>query len=506
MHFSISFIILIIVVVIIFCIQCIFFNNTRKNIRQLGSFFPSQDALSVEDFVLDAETLKKNDELSKYLENPTKWEESNDAQKNTSGGDGLMKVSLICVSLNEKDKAKYASFIEVIRKTNTYLCKNVGTSADFSLIKDICERSIEVKEGEIQNTLSSPLYMGLGGTFIGIITGVFGVNLEKLKGGDINSVQDLLIGVGAAMVASLMGLVFTVINSTLGYKAAVAKADTDKDNYYDFIQRELMPTLSTSVASSLNALKSVLGNFVDSFGGNLDQYAKSIGVLNENIRNEKEVLEEINKLNLTTTAAKMAKTFESLKEASEAVDVFKSYEQSLVGTMGNVTESLRVMNDTVDEFKRVKAEFRDFSQALKVVVQNQDKATQLQIQFKNAIEKNFPSGSVGREIWEKEYDELFKASKKMSDELSAQLEQSTKYIQSFVAGNNDFFSGISQIRNFMGQLAKYADLQSACYADLKSEITEMRRDNKALQAETAAVGKSIIEAIQVMTATIKSLK
>ena len=58
----------------------------------------------------------------------------------------------------------------------------------------------------------------------------------------------------------------------------------------------------------------------------------------------------------------------------------------------------------------------------------------------------------------------------------------------------------------MQQLANYAGVQSSCYNDLKKEINEMRKDNRNLQAETASMNKSILEAIQLMTATIKSLR
>lgn len=506
MAHSLVFILLIIIVVCILILQYHSFSQTGKNINQLNSFFPEIDKLSVKNFRLNAELLSDNKKLATFLENPD-GSIDEDALQEAEDDTKYVNVSLICVSNSVHDNTdKYAPFLDIIRKTNTYLCKNVGTSADFSLIKDICERSLDIKEEEIQNSLNAPLYMGLGGTFLGIITGVFGVEINKLQAGDLDSVSSLLQGVGIAMIASFIGLIFTVINSTFKYKGASANADTNKDDYFNFIQRELMPTLSTSVASSLNALKNVLGNFTNSFGGNLSQYAQSIGVLNENIKNEKEVLEEINKLNLTSTATKMAKTFDSLKNSADALDVFKSYEQSLANAMNNTAETLDKMNESVNEFKKVKDEFRDFSEALKIAVQNQDKATQLQMQFKNAIEKNFPSGSIGREIWGKEYDELFKASKKMSDNLSQQLQLSTLHIKNFVESNNDFFSSIFQITNLMNELTQYANLQSSCYNDLKKEITDMRRDNKSLQAENAALNKSILEAIQLMTSTIKSLK
>lgn len=505
MENTIALVILIVIVAVIICLQAWKFSDTFKRINDLFGFFPETDDLEVKPFRLAKYMLKDKEELDKFVENPSEWTDYDESQKNTDEYENYMKVSLICMK-SSADKDKHSEFMNVVHKTNVYLCKNVGTSADFELIKDICERRIEIIEGEIQNTLNAPLYMGLGGTFLGIITGVFGVNIKKLQGGDISSISGLLQGVGIAMLASFIGLALTVFNSIFRYRAASAKIDTDKDNYYDFIQRELMPTLSTSVASSLNALKSVLGNFVDSFGGNLDKYTQSISTLNENIKNEKEVLQEINKLNLTSTATKMAKTFDSLKDAADSLEVFKSYEQSLSAAMNGTAATLQRMNDTVDEFKSVKSEFKDFSHALRVAVQNQDKATQLQMQFKNAIEQNFPSGSAGREIWEKEYDELFKASKKMSDDLSEQLKESSKYISNFVESNKEFFGGISQLQQTMQQLANYAGVQSSCYNDLKKEINEMRKDNRNLQAETASMNKSILEAIQLMTATIKSLR
>ena len=94
----------------------------------------------------------------------------------------------------------------------------------------------------------------------------------------------------------------------------------------------------------------------------------------------------------------------------------------------------------------------------------------------------------------------------MSDDLSEQLKESSKYISNFVESNKDFFGGISQLQQTMQQLANYAGVQSSCYNDLKKEINEMRKDNRNLQAETASMNKSILEAIQLMTATIKSLR
>lgn len=211
----------------------------------------------------------------------------------------------------------------IINRTNEYLCKNTGTSADLGVLEDICDSQKETLEDEIQNSLNVPLYLGLAGTFIGIITGLLGVDFDQIFGNsnNLNGLQHLLYGIVAAMCASLLGLGFTVYNSAVTYKAAVSKCDNGKGNYMNFLRRELMPLLSNSMASSLNSLKGVLGHFVDKFGRNLDAYADSAELLNDNLEKQHLVLAEINKLSLTRTANKIAETFMQLKDSSDALAV-----------------------------------------------------------------------------------------------------------------------------------------------------------------------------------------
>jgi hypothetical protein len=185
-----------------------------------------------------------------------------------------------------KDDSCSEAFMEVIEETNAYLCKNVGTSADFTLLQDICERKIDTLESQISSTINSPLYLGLAGTFVGIIIGLIGIafNVDALfNSGDMSPLRNLLLGVGLAMIASLFGLGLMIWNTSVNYKKAIVGCDLNKNAYYDFLRRELMPVLSNSMASSLNSLKSVLGEFIGKFGHNLDAYANSAELLNDNI-------------------------------------------------------------------------------------------------------------------------------------------------------------------------------------------------------------------------------
>jgi biopolymer transport protein ExbB/TolQ len=178
---------------------------------------------------------------------------------------------------------EHKQFKEIIDSTNAYLRKNKGAAADFGILKGISERHLEKFDNEIGNLINVPLYIGLGGTFVGIIIGLLGISFSDSQSAitiSTESISQLLNGVVAAMSASL---VFTVINYSVMYKSAVYQNDSDRNVYYDFLQRELLPSLNTGVAKSLGNLNVVLNQFLAKFGENMDDYRDSGKLLNDNL-------------------------------------------------------------------------------------------------------------------------------------------------------------------------------------------------------------------------------
>lgn len=486
---SIGLIIAIAAVIVVMVLQASSFMKTRTQIKKLKSFFPCIDTLSLKDSSLSKEILKDSIKLKEFINNiPSK-------QTHEEGNfeDDYIDVSLITMEANGNN-----NFASVIVKTNVYLCKNVGTSADFSVLKEICEHRIDTLEDEIHNSLNTPLYLGLAGTFIGIITGLLGVDFTEILGESksLDGLQHLLYGVIVAMIASLLGLGFTVYNSTVSYKQAINTTDIGKEEFYDFLRRELMPVLSNSMASSLNSLKGVLGHFVDKFGRNLDVYADSAALLNDNLEKQHLVLEEINQLSLTRTANKIAETFVALKDSAESLDVFKSYQTQLNSTMKGVCEVVEKVDDVIGKFE-------DFGLGLTTVVKNQNLSSELQQEFKQAIKTHFPTGSEGRDIWRKEFDYLMEEAKSVSENLSSQLSTSTEYIQNFVSNNNEFFDSFEKMKEIITTLVQYTQVQAECYKDLKDEVLNLRKDYKDAQIESIDLNKSILKAVETMTTILK---
>lgn len=479
------------VVLVVIALQVFSFLKTKKNITELRDLFKEVDNLSLKETSVTSDVLRNKSSLQKFLENiPSRIEEGLD--------EDYINLSLI---VSQKEGMPKGRLGKIIHRTNEYLCKNTGTSADLSALRDISDNQKGALEDDIQNSLNVPLYLGLAGTIVGIITGHIGVDFNQIFGttSNLDGLQHLLYGVVATMFASLLGLGFTVYNSAISYKNAVSKSNEGTEEYINFLRRELMPLLSNSMASSLNSLKGVLGHFVDKFGRNLDAYADSTELLNDNLEKQHLVLSEINKLSLTQTANKIAETFIQLKESADSLNVFRTYQKQLNSTIANVS-------GMVNQIQTIIGNFNDFATGLSVVISNQNKTTELQREFQEAITIHFPTGGDARDVWRKEFDMLISEGKTVSENLSTQLTVSTEYIKNFIANNKDFFDTFDKFKEVLDTMVQYTQVQAECYKDLRREILNLRKDYKDAQMESIDLHKSMLKAIDSMTKALDEIR
>ena len=493
---NIGLIVALVVVAIVIILQITSFVKTRLKIGELKNLFEHVEDLFLKETSLTPSVLRSKSSLQKFLANiPNRHVKTEDDEDD--------RIDYTDLSLLALSGGKHADgrFGVIVNRTNEYLCKNTGTSADLGILEDICDNQKNALEDEIHNSLNVPLYLGLAGTFIGIITGLWGIDFKQMfgAGGELTGLQHLLYGVVVAMSASFLGLGFTVFNSAVTYKDAVSKSNEGKEEYMDFLRRELMPLLSNSMASSLNSLRGVLGHFVDKFGRNLDAYADSAELLNDNLEKQHLVLQEINKLSLTRTANKIAETFLQLKDSSDSLAVFQTYQQQLNSTIANVS-------GMVNQIQTLLGKFDEFTAGLSVVVSNQNKTTELQREFQEAITTHFPTGSEARDAWRKEFDIFISEGKQVSESLSTQLTASTEHIQNFVNNNKEFFDTFEKMKAVLAEMVQYTQVQADCYKDLKGEILNLRKDYKDAQQESIELHKATLKAVDAMTKAIKDIQ
>ena len=478
-------------------LQLFVFANVFSKIKKYEKFFPNSfKEIQIKKFFITKFVLSEPTEFDNYLDSLSKdvqiINESEEAEE----------VELLVIP--DSTKINHFHFSEVIKSTNAYLCKNKGASADFNILKDTCERHLEKVDNEIGNLINVPLYIGLAGTFVGIIIGLWGIDFTATTEGTTTtissaSIGQLLNGVIAAMFASLIGLTFTVINSALFYKPAAYKNDTDKNHYYDFLQRELLPYLNIGVSKSLGSFKDVLNHFIIKFGQNMNDYKDSGQLLNDNLEKQQTVLEEINKLNLTRTSNKIAEVFVGLKESSEHLEKFQTYQKGLNGYVDKTEKVAHEMNVIIKEFK-------DFNNNLKVISNNSVATIELQKQFKDSLEKHFPTIKDHREVWRTQVDELNQDIKEVYKELNSYFKTSTEQIQSFIGNNNNFFTGINEIQNAIKIFVDNSSIQKDEFSVLKNQIVNMRNDFKDSQKQSIDTNKALIEAIIDLKKTISMIE
>jgi signal transduction histidine kinase len=220
---------------------------------------------------------------------------------------------------------------KIIYTINTYLLRNSGATPDFNLVRDIAERNSDAVEGGINSTISIPLYLGLLGTLLGIVFGLSHISGLSVHGGESSSamldqaIPVLLGGVKVAMIASFTGLLLTIVHSGVFYRQAKAANDSKKNEFFSFLQIELLPLLSHNINEALYSLQTNLLTFNREFGHNIQRLD---GLMNRNyeaLKAQEQFMETLSKMDIMEFAAANVKVLNSLKTAVRSFSDFNDY-------------------------------------------------------------------------------------------------------------------------------------------------------------------------------------
>ena len=207
---------------------------------------------------------------------------------------------------------------------NNYLLNNYGAGVNFSIIKDIIDREVEMKDEEISNSVTTPLYLGLAATMVGIIFGLFA--MPELNGDHFSNAIDALIsGVKLAMIGSLFGLVCTTALSSFFYKNAKKCVEEDKNNQLSYLMGTLLPELIKAEDTGVSGLKHSLNEFSKKATDIVLQLKVASAQTGENIRKQLDVISKIETLNIVRISRMNLEVFEKLEKNMSALDSFSNY-------------------------------------------------------------------------------------------------------------------------------------------------------------------------------------
>lgn len=379
---------------------------------------------------------------------------------------------------------------------NDYLGNSQGSVIDYNILKDAVDRNCETIEDEINAQMPVPLYCGLAGTMAGVIVGLFSLLSEDsisnlmtsgsksvesatlAMNGAASGINDLLAGVALAMVASILGIVLTTVNSVL-FKQFKRQEEEGKNKFLSWVQSILLPELPNDISDSFSMFVDNLNRFNDTFRENTRGLGHTLEQINGAYSTQADIIKTIQQMNVTRMATANVKVLNALSDCTDKLEQFNVYLNSIQGytneieafrqqlsSEANMVYLLMEMKDTLSSiknfFRTELGEIDQRKQAIRNSVDNVD------TYVNEALEK-LKSSSVTS------VDDLKKAIDDQSEGLKNFLDQEKQMLQDMSQEvRNEFDRQISQIPNLAKRLEDITKVPSQLES-LSGSIAESNR-------------------------------
>ncbi len=309
---------------VIIC-QFIISRKVFKSIRELKEIF--RERLSVISGYIDRSDLSKKEKAVADIV-------FTDPVKEESPGELPFGGQKVRISVTE------TSGTGIIRRIkediNLYLLNNYGAAVNFSIIKDIIDREVDVMDEEISNSLPTPLYLGLAATMVGIIFGLFA--MPESNGQHFTEGIDALVnGVKLAMLGSLSGLACTTILSSFVYKNAKRQISRDKNEQISYLQATLLPELVKAEDTGVSGLKASLDRFARMATDISDNVLIAANQTGKNLTLQNEVIDKVGKLDVMKISEANLELFNRLESNMVTFNKFSEY----ISLMSQISDNLR---------------------------------------------------------------------------------------------------------------------------------------------------------------------
>lgn len=321
-------------IVLIICViiyQFIHSRNVFLSIEELKGIFNNR--IIIKNGFIEKANLRKKE---KSLEDIVFIEENNENADDLFSDQRIVKISIA-------DTTGKGIIKRICGDINNYLLNNYGATVNFSMIKDIVDREVDIKDEEISHSVPTPLYFGLAATMIGIIFGLF--SMPELNGDHFSKGIDALInGVKLAMFGSLSGLACTTILSSFFYKQAKKQVLSEKNKQISYLQAMLLPELLKAEESGISGLKASIDRFArDTTGMATILYnttlktESNLKIQNEIIVTQKEIIQKIESIGVTRVSKANLELLEKLEKNIQSFNQFANY----LELMGRISVQLQ---------------------------------------------------------------------------------------------------------------------------------------------------------------------
>lgn len=290
-------------------------------------------------------------------------------------GDGNSVAKSVKIKEVAKEDAELRNLIDDI---NAYIMKSKGTVA-FSIIQNKTERRITMLYEIATSKLSFPTHIGLMGTFAGVFVGLSAFLIGTWTSGEItdSNIQSLISGVLVSMLTSCVGI-WLLIRSHNEASEATNQIDRDKNDFYEWVQNELMPSVDVSMVEAIGKLHETIDNFEPTFSRVISQFKdafkdvtgafgtdfrQSVKVVADAVRTMGRNMDKVNtnielqdKLLETMKSSQLAKGMNAFVEASQRFS-------EITGSLDQFERARRIMLVAAQETINIQ---KDFNESLQI--------------------------------------------------------------------------------------------------------------------------------------------
>lgn len=250
---------------------------------------------------------------------------------------------------------KDAELMNLIDDINAYIKKSKGTVA-FSIIQNKTERRISMLYEIATSKLSFPTHIGLMGTFAGVFIGLIMFLIGTMAVGGItdSSIQSLITGVLVSMATSCCGIWLLILSHRLASEAT-NQIDHDKNDFYEWVQNELMPTVDVSMVEAIGKLHETIDKFEPTFSGVISQFKGAFKDVTNAFGTEFRKSVQVVASAVNTMGNNMDKVNKNIDLQSNLLDTLKS--NQLVRGMDSFVEASKRFTDitgSLDQFERAR--------------------------------------------------------------------------------------------------------------------------------------------------------
>lgn len=427
----------------------------------------------------------------------------------------------------------------LILEVNRYIEKTKGTT-DFSVIQNKVERKLTMRYDQSTARLSFPTYLGLMGTFLGVFMGIL-MFIGGFDGaGNIsdNSIKNLLIGVLVSMFTSLIGLALTTYN-TAKSGGARKKVEEDKNEFFDFVQTELMPSIDVSMVVAITKLHETVDKFepafdkvINRFQATFDRCTKAFGEdfekhvnavsgavqimgenmdkINANIKLQEMLLSTLKSDEVVRGLDKYIEAANRFNNIAKALDKFEEARRMMLAAaqetiviQNKYNDSLRVPREIAIKVNSILDRLTGFEQSINNVGETLSTRNILGNQVIEAIQRQIQGISKKGKIADK-YLEM--ADGKLEDLFRSQTEvlvQMNQRYKEAIEGHIEGFENMiksqtihleSQHEEFLAALKAKFDIE-----DIREEFSSLRKleiiENKLSELVGKIVASNNVESI-----------